>query len=193
MYPHIQTSPLAGMRLSSHLRALLLLFGVYRPPSNLDLRSSTRSTSNPKPTRVPEDLLTEELIEEIKTRCCYVGNPLPASASQNFLRSAGSSSPPPPPSSDPPESEDTSIEMEETDPHISTIDKYYGQHSKATELRMRVKHPNAQSEDMGLGTLVIPGWIRERAAELLFEDGDLDEQSVVEVVLRSLRKVLRKH
>jgi len=35
---------------------------------------------------------------------------------------------------------------------------------------------------------MIPGWIRERAAEVLFEGGDVDEVSVAEVILDSLLK-----
>lgn len=36
--------------------------------------------------------------------------------------------------------------------------------------------------------MIIPGWIRERAAEVLFEGGDVDEMSVAEVILESLLK-----
>ena len=35
----------------------------------------------------------------------------------------------------------------------------------------------------GRGTLIIPGWVRERAAEVLFEGGDVDESSVAKVML----------
>ena len=38
-------------------------------------------------------------------------------------------------------------------------------------------------------TLLIPGWIRERAAEVLFEGDDDDEPSVVHCVLNALLKV----
>jgi len=40
-----------------------------------------------------------------------------------------------------------------------------------------------------LGTLVLPGWVRERAAEVLFEKGDEDEASLVEAVLELLLHV----
>ena len=185
MYPHIQTTPLAGMRLNSHIRALLLLFAQYYPPPAIFEKPSLRSST--KPSRVPEEVLTDEVIEEIKTRCCYVGDPIPNDVSQNIVQSGGSS---PPPSSDPLLSDsEADVDMELTDPRIMSIDKLYRQHSRATGLRIQVKPPASQQTDNVFATLVLPGWIRERAAELLFEDGDLDEQSVVEVVLRSLRKV----
>jgi actin-related protein 10 len=43
-----------------------------------------------------------------------------------------------------------------------------------------------------IGTLVVPGWIRGRAAEVLFE-GDEDESSVVGCLLESLLKVLKRN
>ena len=43
----------------------------------------------------------------------------------------------------------------------------------------------------GRGTLLIPGWVRERAVEVLFEGGDVDESSVAEVILDCLMRVGR--
>lgn len=56
-----------------------------------------------------------------------------------------------------------------------------------------VEPPPSQQTGTGRGTLVVPGWIRERAAEVLFEGGDVDESSVAEVILDSLLKVGSKH
>jgi actin-related protein 10 len=64
----------------------------------------------------------------------------------------------------------------------------YTRYSTATELRLSVIPPSTQTPGTGRGILVIPGWIRERAAEVLFEGGDLDEYSVPEIVLESLSK-----
>ena len=41
----------------------------------------------------------------------------------------------------------------------------------------------------GRGTLAIPGWVKERAAEVLFEGGDVDESSVAKVMLDYLMRV----
>jgi len=63
----------------------------------------------------------------------------------------------------------------------------YRRHSSANDIPMPVTPP-ASSGGLGRGVLVIPGWIRERAAEVLFEGGDVDEVSVAEVILDSLLK-----
>jgi actin-related protein 10 len=55
---------------------------------------------------------------------------------------------------------------------------------------MPVTPPPFQQTGTGRGTLIIPGWIRERAAEVLFEGGDVDESSLAEVILDTLLKVL---
>ncbi len=61
IYAHIP-SP----RPSPHVR-------TYRPPT-----STLNATSVPphRATRVPQDVLTDSVIEEIKTRCCFVGESL---------------------------------------------------------------------------------------------------------------------
>jgi actin-related protein 10 len=64
----------------------------------------------------------------------------------------------------------------------------YKRHSTAGDVQMPVTPP-VSSGGLGRGVLIIPGWIRERAAEVLFEGGDVDEMSVAEVILQSLLKV----
>jgi actin-related protein 10 len=56
-------------------------------------------------------------------------------------------------------------------------------HSHATDLQIAV------GTGAGRGVVIVPGWVRERAAEVLFTGGDVDERSVAEIVLDSLRKV----
>ena len=63
----------------------------------------------------------------------------------------------------------------------------YKRHSTANDIQMPVPPP-ISSGALGRGVLTIPGWIRERAAEVLFEGGDVDEVSVAEVILDSLLK-----
>ena len=72
--------------------------------------------------------------------------------------------------------------------HLQALATMYTRHSTATDLRMPVMPPSSQQTGTGRGTLIIPGWIRERAAEMLFEGGDVDESSVAEVILDSLLK-----
>jgi actin-related protein 10 len=63
----------------------------------------------------------------------------------------------------------------------------YKRHSTASDIQIQVTPP-ASSGGLGRGVLMIPGWIRERAAEVLFEGGDVDEVSIAEVILESLLK-----
>lgn len=62
-------------------------------------------------------------------------------------------------------------------------DRYRG--STAAEWHLSI--PNARGH--GPSTLIVPGWIRERAAEVLFGDGPDEAESISELVLDTLVKV----
>ncbi|KAI0359740.1 actin-domain-containing protein [Trametes cingulata] len=222
LYPHLRTTPLAGARLSSHIKALLLMFGTYIPPAT-SLSAAMNIPAASRSVRVPQDVLTDKVIDEIKTRCCFVGEPLDADAASGAARpsSPGGASELDLPPSDPALSESefsrVSAEVESSfssahaassgysvvshsqlagmdAPHtgesrVQALATMYGRHSTATDIHMRVDPPPAQQTGTGRGTLIIPGWIRERAAEVLFEGGDVDESSVAEVILDCLLKV----
>ena len=179
---------------------------------------------------VPTEILTDAVIEEIKTRVCLVGKAFELSAEDSRP-----SQPQPPPyhvSSDddmtdvdnPPsdavqsESEFSRVSMDVDSPApgsriasssysvVSAAESQgsssshpgesggsqvladlYKRHSTASDIQMSVTPP-ASSGGLGRGVLIIPGWIRERAAEVLFEGGDVDEVSVAEIILDSLLK-----
>lgn len=218
LFPHLQTTPLAGSRLTSHIRALLLLFGTYLPPP-ATLGGAANLPAASRSTRVPEQILTDAVIEEIKTRCCFVGE---AFSSTSELARATTPQPGTEESSEfelPPSditpSEPESMEVDSPsqrdspapsslaaippfrhptfdkatrkEGHLQALATMYMNHSTAMDLTMRVM-PSVDT-GTGRGTLVIPGWIRERAAEVLFEGGDVDEASMAEVVLDALLKV----
>lgn len=207
LYPHLKTTPLAGNRLSQHLRALLLWFGTYYPPPTT-LSGAVNLPSTSRATRVPEEVLTESLLETIKSCCLFVGAPLTESPSPP---DASSPTIEVPPEAQPrSESDFSRISADASDNsafsvvshahlgepplregggRLEAIAALYKRHSTATDVRLRVVPPVSQQTGTGRGTLVIPGWIRERAAEMLFEGGDDDEGSVVEIVLESLLKV----
>lgn len=182
-------------------------------------------------TSVPAEILTDAVVEAIKTRACLVG--------KAFELSVEDSRPPQQqamtpyhtssdddmidvdhPSSDAArsESEFSRVSMDVDSPGpgsrvvsstysiVSTAESQgtsgshpgesggsqvladlYKRHSTANDIQMPVAPP-ASSGGLGRGVLVIPGWIRERAAEVLFEGGDVDEVSVAEVILDSLLK-----
>lgn len=157
------------------------------------------------------------MIEEIKTRCCFVSDVLDASADYHPGSPSASEAMdmdiPPPSDSATSESEfsRSSVEPESAasqtpsefsevsrpagggqprrENHLQALASMFERHSTATELHLRVVPPVAQQVGTGRGTLVIPGWIRERAAEVLFEGGDVDESSIAEVILDALLKV----
>ncbi|KAH9945081.1 actin-domain-containing protein [Epithele typhae] len=225
LYPHLRTTPLAGERLSSHLKALLLMFGTYIPPATslsaaMNIPAATRST------RVPEDVLTERVIDDIKTRICFVGDPLePAEGAGTMSPGPGDGSseidlPPSDPALSESEFSRVSADIDRDsnfssrhaassefsvvshsqlpgldggrgragESHIQALARMYGRHSTATDIHLRVDPPPAQQTGTGRGTLIVPGWVRERAAEVLFEGGDVDESSVAEVILDCLLK-----
>ncbi|KAF5372771.1 hypothetical protein D9615_010125 [Tricholomella constricta] len=216
LYPHLRTTPLAGARLTSHLRALLLMFGTYLPPPS-SLSAAINVPAANRATRVPQEVLPDSVIDKIKTRCCFVGDILgiPADARETTPGGDDGSEFEIPPS-DTTQSEsdftgggsnisshrESSSEFSViTNPrvlpadaprgenHLQALATLYTRHSTATELQMRVMPPPFQQTGTGRGTLIIPGWIRERAAEVLFEGGDVDESSIAEVILDSLLKV----
>lgn len=83
------------------------------------------------------------------------------------------------------------------------LKRRYAASSTATDLAIRVppaKEATSASGNgpgnapsTGRGAIAIPGWVRERAAEVLFEEGDIDEASIVELVLDALKSVSRRH
>ncbi|KAG9049142.1 hypothetical protein FS837_011061 [Tulasnella sp. UAMH 9824] len=218
MFSNIRTSPLAGSRLTTHLRALLSLFATYRAPPTI-----IRAAAQPAvATRVPEEILTDALVEEVKTKCLFVGSPFdpttqpenddamdvdqPSSASTGTPSESGRSSRLSMSESQAPSSaasvsraSGSGVGSESSfnnpqESHLRAMAELYKRHATATDVQMRVVPPPAHATAAGSfnnarGTLTIPGWIRERAAEVLFEGGDIDERSVVELILDSLLKV----
>lgn len=200
------------------------MFATYIPPLST-LGSTTIVPESDRATRVPQEILTGELVEEIKTRCCFVSDVIPDLYEDLSIREEAmepsmledEDSEPEVPQSDsiaPSESEFSTAESENaasqaepsevsqrgrprapsslgsvpSEGHLQGIANLYKRHSKATPIRMRVTPPEHQQAGTGLGTLVIPGWIRERAAEVLFEGGDIDESSLAELILDVLLK-----
>lgn len=181
--------------------------------------------------RVPQEILTNEVLEEIKTRCCFVGESLAPNASEPVDNgptpddSVVSSDMDVPPTSDPAQSEsefsfagrESGVSSQHDSSEYSVISTprmggkpqdrppgsenrlqvladMYMRHSTATDLQLRVEPPvsMANSSILGYGTIIIPGWIRERTAEVLFEGGDVDEGSLAEIILDALLKVCYK-
>jgi len=214
MFPQIQTTPIAGSRLTSHIRALLLMFATYLPPPT-SLSAAISVPAANRAMRVPQEVLTDMVVEEIKTRCCFVGGVLGSGKDTRredtpSVDETLDSDMDLPPSSDVSAGEsDFSQSMSHPDSgsalgtgsqlrgdptsgaenHLQAIASMYKRYSTAIDIQMRVTPPPSQQTGTGQGTLVIPGWIRERSAEVLFEGGDVDESSLAELILDTLLKV----
>lgn len=74
---------------------------------------------------------------------------------------------------------------------MTRMEKNYSRNSTATTISFKVPSLSLGPviSGVGRGWIKIPGWIRERAAEVLFEEGDEDEFSLTEVILESLLRV----
>ncbi|KAH8831626.1 fungal-specific actin related protein [Flagelloscypha sp. PMI_526] len=192
--PH-KTTPVAGQRLSTHIKALLMMFGTYYPPPT-SLMAAANIPRDSRAARVPEEVLTDAVMEQIKTRLtCNLrqATSLPSesnlsqsdfSSSQNFSSSEFSAV-----IVSHPQLSSSTSETAKSQNKLQSLESLYKRHSTARDIQMRVNPPAAQQAGTGLGTLLIPGWIRERATEMLFEAGDVDESSLPEVVLDALLKV----
>jgi actin-related protein 10 len=209
MYPLLRTTPRAGSRLTIYLRSLILEFGTYHPPF-ASLAGSVNSA--PRPTRVPPEILTDALIEDIKTSCCFVGSPLdqailhePGTFDESPRRedrmdvdieaplSHGQSLHVNPPSGRRSGTQSGTQSGIQSGAHTPSRvqDSWaaqYERQSNATDFLIPVTPPPTVT-GTGRGNIRIPGWIRERAADYLFSGGDVDEPSVAEVILQTLLKV----
>ncbi|KAI0296621.1 fungal-specific actin related protein [Russula brevipes] len=221
LFHQLRTTPLAGARLTSHLRALLLLFGTYLPPPT-SLSAAVNMPTSSRSTRVPLEVLSDAVLEEIKTRCSFVGEAMDTPLDSGVLSPLGDDDDPmdldlPPSDSVPSESDfsrvsadqDSNADAAPTPSDFSVVSRsqvlpgrssasehqlqalanLYMRHSTATDLHLKVTPPASQQVGTGHGTLIIPGWIRERGSEVLFEGGDIDESSVAETILDCLLKI----
>ena len=208
MYPLLRTTPVAGIRFTEHLKQLILHFGFYKPPL-ATLGGSANLPSATQLTRVPEEILTDELVEEIKTECCFIGEPIeipltpvpaaPVVPSSDAMSvdetdippssdAPSESSPPPSPVHFDHQNTASTLTAGSRQTYWESIAAIYQKHSTTQDLSLKVNSPSVGAPT-GRGTLIIPGWVRERAAEVLFEGGDVDESSVAEVILDCLMRV----
>ncbi|KAI9512350.1 actin-domain-containing protein [Russula earlei] len=217
LFHQLGTTPLAGARLTSHLRALLLLFGTYLPPPT-SLSAAVNMPASSRSTRVPLEVLSDAVLEEIKTRCSFVGEAMDTVIDSDVVTPLGDDPMDldlPPSDSAPSESDlsrvsadrDSSADRASSDfsvvsrsqvlpgrsqageHHLQVLANLYMRHSTATDLHLKVTPPASQQTGTGHGTLIVPGWIRERGSEVLFEGGDVDESSIAETILDCLLKV----
>lgn len=199
-FPHLLVSQRAGKRLNQRLRALLLHFGTYLPPSTYSTFPLSTPSSN-NITRIPTELLTSQFLEGIKAKALVVGDCLVRDheTSDDALVSADS----PDWSSAVPFAE---VDEAADEVAMKVLESKYKLPTQVKDTIINVPLspketltpstqpstlglPSASSSLSGRGSILVPGWIRERAAEILFEHGDEDELSLVEMILQTLVKV----
>ena len=175
------------------------------------------SSATPQATAVPEDVITDAVLDDVKTRICFVGDPMssrPTSPAPSTAQGTGTGEdsmsesegrrsessmsmdvdrPRAPGLSHPPSSSASSSRSRRREARTSPdrLRDLYVQQSRATELTLRIAGPSttAPGAVVSRAGLRVPGWIRERAAEVLFEYGDVDEAGCAELILDSLLKV----
>lgn len=170
--------------MNRRLRALLLAFASYiAPPPSLT------STTPARITRLPRDILTDDLVEEIKTRLCFVGG---ENSHTTDEAQAGSGD------LEIPQVRDDLNKLDEDEAIVAHLFERYSRTAPATKpvsfrvptLRGGPTLSSANGHSGGRGWVELPGWVRERAAEVLWEDeGDHDARGLADVVLECLLRV----
>ncbi|GAA5936307.1 uncharacterized protein JCM15063_002775 [Sporobolomyces koalae] len=207
LFSNLTSTPLAGSRLNERLRSLLVAYGSYAPPP-----ATLNSMTIPTPTNIPRKVLTEELVEEIKTLCCFVGGEI--SDDEQLLRdydnnlndryNREASTTTATSSAMDVDSTPAASPIQETfDPDAALFKYLYARYSRSapdtTSVSFRIPHLSAPPPPAGVGRghLAIPSWIRERAAEVLFDStlethDSLSIQSTILECVLSLPIDLRK-
>ncbi|KAL7415659.1 actin-domain-containing protein [Mrakia frigida] len=204
LYTHLLSTPLASRHLHSTLHLLLLHFARYYPPvASLSAAASSTSSSLGPGERVEEEILARKgVLERVLSSGCFVGQLLSQEEEEDALMLGGDESfggeemdiDDPAPSS----ATSSSFVKKPRPPlpsHLLALKKKFSKRSTARPLRVPI--PSLPGDGLGNGTLIVPGWIRERVAEDLFSfrkagegrDDEREEMSVVEVVLGVLMKL----
>ena len=87
----------------------------------------------------------------------------------------------------------TNITMLVPKPKSETQSQPQGNASGGSRVGTSSSASQQQSLASARGIIVIPGWVRESALEVLFEEGDEDESSITEVVLDCILSVSKEH
>lgn len=183
---HLLKSHRAGKRLARRLRSLLLHYATYVPSF------SASSNDGPELRRVPDSLLTWKYLDQIISKALLV-------ADGSMVDTKDVEFPEP--------ARILLTDEVDNDAMMLALERRYNIKSRVKDLVMLVPpstrpatKPPTQPSTLGpfsdsatsntnRGSIIIPGWIRERAAEVLFEEGDEDDPSLVQMVLMTLIKV----
>lgn len=164
-----RSTPSGGRALHRFLRTLLHRYAVYLPPSSPGAEAGGRQRQNP----VSFDRLTDRVVEQVLTKGCVVGGLPEIDVPIDEVMDV-----------------DSSDEMMPEDSEARLLVAMKDRYGSSTFPDRPFRIPHSTSPRDGQGTLVIPGLILERAAEVLF-DSTLSEEaeSIPQAVLSTLLKV----
>ncbi|KAH9824688.1 actin-domain-containing protein [Melampsora americana] len=198
LFPLVRSTTRASSRLNSRLRSLLLRFAplIPIPKFGQSSNSSSATTSTDRKISIPREFLTSEVIEDIKTRLLFVSKePLKPFITPTDLETVPIASPTPMNTLD--SMSDYSEELDTV--LLDSLERHYKNSTSSETIDITYKLPTLQTSTSNprapsMGVIKIPGWIRERAAEILFsksDDHQIPEEeeeswSVTEVVLECL-------
>lgn len=203
MESHLASSPRAGKRLNARLKCLLLHYGKF-----VAAQTSLQEAAKPLRERtfaIDPSVLTDERMEQIKAKALFVSslNPGLRGVEESLADLE----------LDPCNSDSSSRDM--TTKAAMAIRQRYSSASSATpftfaisprsvdpqgtaSLIQSVQAPPLASAStlnstpattQSTGVIVMPGWVRERAAELLFEAGDQDDPSLIDMAVSVIAKL----
>lgn len=206
---HTVSSSRAGQRLNGRLKKLLLRYGKFVATQN-GLQDSARSLKE-RTRPIDPALLTDERLEQIKAKALFVSSYDPELEGMQDLFSLLEHE-----ASDIEMQTNTIKAKEEA---AKMIRQKYSAASSATAFTYAIRpdsvDPNGTASliqsvqaapsssastltpasassshrTTASGVIAIPGWIRERAAELLFEQGDYDDPGLIDMTVSAISQL----
>ncbi|TKY87645.1 hypothetical protein EX895_003226 [Sporisorium graminicola] len=191
------STTLAGKRLNARLKRLLLRYGKF-VAAQASLQDSAKSLRE-RTQAIDPLLLTDDRLEQIKSKALFVSSydpsvsgledlfaelevestDLSAGSAASILRKYSSASTATPftfavtPNSVDPQGTASLIQSVSAPPGSSSSSTFTG----------------ASAPSQVSGVIAIPGWLRERAAEFLFDKGDHDDPGLIQMTVSAISKL----
>lgn len=197
---HVVTSTRAGKRFNARLKRLLLLYGKF-------VAAQTGLQDSAKPLRdrthpIDPALLTDERLEEVKAKALFVSSQDPGLEGLEDLYSVLEL-----------DSVEAEMDADSRTEAATSLRQKYSSTSTATPFTFAISpesidpHGTASliqsisappsgsssafsNKTAGVsGLIAMPGWVRERAAEMLFERGDEDDPGIIDMTVTAISKL----
>lgn len=164
LFTYAKSTPMAGKVLSQRLKSMIV--------------ASAKIFDSSQP--IVSSMLSDDIIEDIQTRFLFVSpfrinhmlQSPPTSRSMSMSKTV---------------SIDSVLLGVPKGSDTESYEKRYHETSAATD----VKYHFRRADNNEMTAMTIPGWIRERAAEVLFEGWDEDQPSIADTILAALKALPR--